>query len=256
MTFSLKFPPSAPYYQTMKKKSLSTLITGVSLLATVSATTAMPLAGGNTDFDYAIKGKELSWLSAGVWGGSVKREIEWDNGTTDVMESTPVDLYIGARIVNWFDLIGIIGSRNTDFEFAGEGDRNAEWGLGFQARLFSHQIPEVSLMVDTIRITMNATWLSAGTKVMSRSEDWSETSASLLFGLYNSTSGNKLYGPESIGIYAGPGFSALNGDNFSESESVGLIAGAQFFIVDTVGLEIQGQFFEENSVLAGISYQF
>ncbi len=235
---------------------LSICLAGVSLMATITYTNAMPLAGGNSDFEYAIKGREHGRLTAGLWGGSVKREIAWDNGRNDVLESTPVDLYIGFNIVEWFDLIGIVGSRGSDFDVMGKGKSQGEWGFGFQARLFTHNIPEIALVTDTIRLTANASWINAGTEVNGRSENWSETSASLLLGIYNFTEGNKLFGPENIGIYAGPAFSALQGENFSESESIGAIVGLQIFMTDSMGLEIQGQIFEETSVIGGLSYHF
>jgi hypothetical protein len=249
----------------MKTTLLSICTAGVSLMATISSSLAMPFAGNDIDLEYAYKAQNLAWLSAGIWGGSTKREITWDNGRDDILKARPIDIYISAQVKQWLDVMAIIGSRDSEFQYHGDGNRKAEWGLGLQARLFSHEIPEVALMTDTIRITANASWVTSSTELTrigtyggtyASSVDWDEISISLLLGLYNHTTHNKMFGPETVGIYLGPGFSSLSGGKFKEAKSGGMIAGIQLFMTETVGLELQGQFFGGTSVYGGLTYQF
>jgi hypothetical protein len=240
----------------MKNIILTACTAVVALAATITPSTALPLSNSNEGMDYAFKAEQLSWWHMGIYGGKTSRKIKHDDGREEIFETSLADFYIGANFWGWLNVYGIIGSRAAQFGEQEQGDREQEYGAAVQFNILDHEGMEPTMMIDAYRVTADIQYTTCSTEYYSQGVDWNEVNAALRFSVVNETTGNKYFSPESISLYAGPLFSSIDGDSFKEKNSTGLLAGGQIFMNDRVSLDLQGQFFEETSILGGINVQF
>ncbi len=240
----------------MKNIFLTACIAGLALAATIAPSTAMPLSNSNEGIDYAIKAKKLSWWHMGVYGGQTSRMIVHDNGIEELFDTSLADFYLGANFFGVVNVYGIIGSRAAQFGEQDKADRESEYGAAVQFNILDQEVMEPTMMIDAYRLSADLQYTTCSTEYYSQSTDWNEVTAALRFSVVNETTGNKYFSPESITLYAGPLYSSIDGDTFKEKNSTGLLAGGQIFLNDRISLDLQGQFFEETSLLAGLHVQF
>ena len=241
----------------MKTILRAALIAGVAITATISTSSAVPLSNSNEGMDFAIKAKELSWWHMGVYGGKTSRKIVYDNGFEDIFDTSLVDFYLGGNLFGWMNIYGIIGSRSAQFGDREKGDRESEYGAAVQFNILNQEVMEPVLMIDVYRLSADLQYTKCSTDDGYQTTlDWGEVTASLRFSVVNETTGDKYFHPESIALYVGPIYSSVDGDTFKAKTSPGLVAGGQMFLTDRTSLDLQGQFFEETSVLAGVHIQF
>ena len=241
----------------MKKYTYLSLFVVITIFANTLSVWAMPIGGNNIPSDYLVKGKDLSWLSMGLYGGQFKRDIEWENsGITQPLKSSRVLGYIGVDLFDWITLFAVGGSSQSKIGEADTADSEGEYGAGFRLNLLNHFITEPMPSEDVIRLNFATRYLQSSSTLGSRDLSWGEISASLTMELVNHTAGNKLFTPESISLYAGPMFSSFLSDDFSESDDFGVMGGIEIFLVDTIVLDIEIQHIGETSVSAGLNFHF
>jgi hypothetical protein len=217
---------------------------------------AMPIASNNDPSQYLIKGKDLSWLSMGIYGGQFERSIKWDNGIVQNLKSTRWLGYIGADIFSGMTVYAVGGQSESCINDGDYADAEAEYGAGIHVNVLNHFIREPTLTEDDIRLNVGARYLHSSSDITFEGTDWDEVSAYMTIELVNHTIGNKFYTPESISLYVGPIYSALISSDFEEDKSVGVIGGLEIFIVDTIALDIEVQYFDDASLSAGINFRF
>jgi opacity protein-like surface antigen len=239
----------------MKKYIYTTLSVSLALVVTTMSAMAVPFGGSNNPFDYAIKGKDLSRLSMGIYGGQFKRDIKWDSGFKQELTSNRGLFYVGVDLVNWFSLYAIGGASQSSLNSGSYGDTQGEFGVGLSMNLLNHMIAEPVITCDAIRFNFSARYLNTGSSIAG-DIDWDELSASLTMELVNNTTGNKFYSPESISLYVGPIYSTLISSDFEEDSSFGIIGGIQCYIVDTISLDLEVQYFDTASVAGGLNFHF
>jgi len=216
----------------------------------------MPVASSNIPSEYLIRGKDISWLSMGVYGGQFERAIEWDNGVVQNLKSKRWQGYIGADIFNGITIYAVGGQSESSIGGGDYADAEAEYGAGLRINVLNHFIREPTLTADDVRLNFGARYMHSSSDITFEGVDWDEVSAYLTLELVNHTVGNKFFAPESISLYAGPIYSALISDDFSEDKSIGVMGGLQIFIVDTIALDLEVQHFDETSFSAGINFRF
>ena len=229
----------------------------VGVLTSTLSLCAMPL-GSSEPSDYLIKGQDLSRLTMGVYVAQSDRQISWDDsGITQVIESDRVQAYLGYDVLDWLTCYAIGGANESKIEgIQGGGNSETELGLGFRVNLLNHFIREPTAIEDVIRMNMGVEYVRSSFDNGFASSDWSELSVALTMAIVNAIEGNKYFWPESIAIYAGPIYSAINGDEFETDDDVGLIAGLEFFLTDTCTLDFQVKYFEETSIAGGVNFRF
>ncbi len=193
----------------------------------------------------------------GVYVVDSSRQISWDSvGGTQVMESDRVNAYLGYDVLDWLTIYGIGGGNESKIKGTEGGDSETELGLGFRVNLLNHFIREPTPVEDAIRVNMGVEYVKSSFDNGFSSSDWREVTVALTLALVNHTAGNKYYTPESIAVYAGPLYSAITGDDFETEDNMGLIAGLEVYITDTITLDLQVKHFEETSVGGGVNFRF
>ena len=241
----------------MKKYTYISLFVGISIFASTLSTWAMPIGGNNIPSDYLVKGKDLSSLSMGIYGGQFKRDIKWDNsGITQTLKSNRILGYIGVDLFDWITLFAVGGSSESKIGDSETASSEGEYGAGFRLNLLSHFIAEPVVTEDMIRLNFTTRYLHSSSEIGFNDLSWDEISASLTMELVNHTTGNKFFTPESITLYAGPMYSTFLSDDFSESDDFGLMGGIEFFLVDTIVLDIEIQHIGETSASVGLNFHF
>jgi opacity protein-like surface antigen len=240
----------------MKKHTCLSLLVVSALFVNITA--ALAISSNNDPFDYLVKGKDLSRLSMGVYGGQFNRDIEWDNsGIVQKLKSNRFYGYLGVDVIDWLTLYATAGMSESAIEDSSYGDFDGCFGAGFHINFLTHYIREPVLTSDIVRFNFEGNYLHSSADLKYRdSVDWDELNASFTIELVNNTTGIKFYSPESISLYVGPIFSALISDDFSEDNSFGVIGGIQIFVVDTVAIDIQVQHYGQTSVSGGLNYRF
>ena len=239
----------------MKKHNYITLLSAIFVLGTAISVFATPPGTSNQPFDYLIKGKELNWLSMGIYGGQFNRDIKWDNGIVQKLTSNRIHGFVGVDPVKWLTIYVIGGSNDSSLNDSSSDDYKGEFGFGIHAKLLNHFIAEPVLTCDAIRFNANSQYLRCNSDIANDSS-WNDISGSLTISLVNDTTGNKFFNPESIAIYAGPMLSLLIGDGFDEDTAIGFVGGLEIFVVDSVALSVEYQYFDESSIAGGLSYHF
>jgi len=240
----------------MKKHTFISLSVVIAILASSLTISAKPIGGNNEPFDYLITGKDLSWLSIGVSGGQFERNIDLDNGLNSILKTTRAHGYVGADLFKWITVYGLIGTSESKVGESETADSESEYGGGIRLNLLHHFIAEPIPMEDVIRLNFDARYLGSSCDLNFQDLKWNEISASLTLELVNHTTGNKFFNPESIALYFGPIYSSLNSSDFSEDKCLGVTAGIEFFLVDTIVLDLEVQHFDETSVAAGLNFHF
>lgn len=240
----------------MKKYTLISMSVVLAIFASSLSTLALPIGGDNEPFDYLVTGKDLSWLSMGVYGGQFKRKIDFDSGATSILKTTRAHGYVGADLYKWVTVYGLLGASESSLSDSETADAEAEYGGGVRLNLLHHFIAEPTPMEDVVRLNFDASYLHTSSNLAFKKLDWDEMSASLTLELVNHTDGDKFYNPESIGLYFGPIFSLLNSSDFSEDQNFGAIGGLEFYLTDTIVLDLEVQYFNETSADAGLNFHF
>lgn len=240
----------------MKKYTYIPLLVVIAIFVNSISLLAMPIGSSNIPSEYLIKGKDLSWLSMGLYGGQFQRDIKWDNGIVQKLKSNRWLGYVGADVFDFITIYAKGGQNESNLNDGDMADGEAAYGGGLRMNLLSHFIREPTLTEDTVRINFGVDYLRTGSDLAFNSVDWSEISTSLTIELVNNTIGNKFFSPESISLYVGPVYSALISSDFSEDNSMGIMGGLEIFIVDTVVLDFEVQYFEQTSFSGGINFRF
>lgn len=239
------------------KKLTSTLFIVGALLATVLSTYAVPIGSSNEAFDYAVRGRDLSRLSMGLYSTETEREIRWKGtGAVETLKSQKVQGYFGVDIVRWLTLYAVGGQSDVKFGNNPSSDGESEFGFGFRANLLNHFIREPAPMEDTLRLNLGGQFTRNKADNGAGEMEWDEMSVALTMALVNHTTSYKLFAPESIALYFGPLFSQYVSDDFEAEDDMGAVIGMEIFFMDTIVLDLEVQHFEETSAGVGINFHF
>ncbi len=240
----------------MKSQALSTLV-GIFVASLALPASAMPIGSGNDGYDYLFKGNKLDWLSAGIYILDTDRGIQFDGTTVSSKLKTRQRLvYIGINAGRWFSVYGLGGEAEARIGAAPYSDPESVYGGGVRINLLDHEVTEPTLMEDRWRVNLGAQYTMNETSMGTVTWDWEELSVALTFGIVNDTLGNKYYTPESIVLYIGPIYSALDSDRFSEKDDIGMVGGMEIFFTDSISLDVEVQRFEDTSLGAGLNIHF
>ena len=238
----------------MKKHTFGLFaVFAAALFASALSTHAVPISSSNMPDEYAIRGRDLSKLSIGLYSIQAEREITWDvSGVTQTLKSSKVQGYVGYDVLRWLTLYAVGGQSESKFGNAPSADSESEYGIGFRANILNHFIREPLPMEDVIRVNIGGQYSRASADVV----DWDELTVALTVGIVNNTESYKLFAPESISLYFGPLYSAFISDDLDAKDELGAVAGMEIFFMDTIVLDLKVQHFEETSVGGGINFRF
>jgi opacity protein-like surface antigen len=216
-----------------------------------------PIGATDSGRDYLVPAADLSKWSGGVVGRTRERDVTVNESSFEqTMKRTQGMVYLGYRVLPWLVTYGGLGAGWTKLDSGDYGDMEIEFAGGLHANLLYHDIMAPTLLEDRIRIDAGCEYATAQTETTMDDLEWDEFSASLLFSVVNDVTGNKLYAPESMAIYAGPIYSDLLGDEVDEEEALGLAAGLDVQATERVAVTLGVELFDAESIVLGVNVNY
>lgn len=219
---------------------------------------AEPRGGSFNNRDFLDGSSDRAGWNAGIFVQQRDRAVLIENvsGTIDPLD---VAVYVGHPILPWIVLYGVAGQKTASFDAFGLGntERGFLYGAGTHLDLFAHEIQDPLLMENQIRVNADVMYSNARIDALGDGQNFSEFQGSLTVSIVNELTGNKLFVPESIALFAGPAFSSLGGDLEGDGEeTVGFTAGMEVFHTQQVSYYARLDEFSSTGYAAGLNVRF
>ena len=249
-----------------------TLVAAVGLFAALSS--SVLAAGADTS---TYNGSLFAWDSGKrfepLYDGSLQRlslegyllqqtrGMDYGGGVTREWKVTHEGALIGFDLARWLTLQA--GGGGSDLKVNGDsGNSGGEWFVGGQLRLLDYWILE-SLVGDEpywLSVDVNGHYLGSRVDRDRETVTWTEMFGSMVFSL---TARPERWGfIDRIGIFAGPAYSAIKGDNgggfadISQDRAFGFVGGLFINPNNNVTLKLEVQAFDKPSVGGSVGFHF
>ncbi|MFH0953494.1 MAG: hypothetical protein V1873_04105 [Verrucomicrobiota bacterium] len=226
---------------------------------------AGPLTGSVT-MDSGIEARNLDRLSVGLDAEMLQRDVEPESGGVMELKAQQASAFLGVDLFPWLAIYGTAGAAEAKLGDMGDyGDAQFKWSAGLNANIWhwedSVKDPSWGL---TIKAVGEFSQYESGDE--NNKVEWDEISAALplSYEIYFATYPEGWADIDTLMIYAGPAFSAIDGTrtmkgaefDFSESESAGILGGLDLFFTDSLSLRGQVEFFDSVIYSASLRYHF
>jgi len=185
-----------------------------------------------------------------------ERELDLELGPTADLEFFKGLVFVGYDVLPWATFYGTIGLSDIELDGVEADEANSEYGFGLHLNLLDHELMEPGLMEDRLRVNADLRYASSEATVMGRTFDWEETTAELTVSLVNDLTGNKLFWPQSIALYAGPAYSNLESDDFEAEETFGFVGGIEIFATKRLTLGLGAEMYDSAAFSSSLSLRF
>jgi opacity protein-like surface antigen len=239
----------------MKKVILASMLACGLATFVNSQASAVPIGASNESRDYIFSSGFPHFLKCGVFADETKRQVSLDDFEY-TMDSRRMMVYAGADLLPWLSLYGAVGGADAELGDFETGDKAFAYEVGAQLSVLDHEILNPTLFEDRFRIYANGSFAQTSSDLYGDSTDWSEMSVSLIASIVNDLDGNKFFYPNSIGLYAGPVLSDIQGSDINEETLLGWVVGLQVFLTESVSLDAGIRQFEHTGFSGGVHLQF
>ncbi|MBL7076838.1 MAG: hypothetical protein ISS31_05140 [Kiritimatiellae bacterium] len=237
----------------MKKTSIA--LTAFAILATCLASAYAIPTGKSNESGHYISGTGIShMLNAGIYGGSIEREVEYNNAVR-TLESKQTVVYLGLEVTPWATVF--VGGGLADHQVGMlESDTSSKLEAGILLNLVDHVILDPTLFEDKLRINAGASWAYTEAEWLAQDVRWQEATAFLTVSIVNDTIGNKFFNPNSVAIYMGPMFNYIQSGEIELREEFGFLAGIELFLTESISLDIGMRHLDTTGFEGGINIDF
>jgi hypothetical protein len=237
----------------MKKRSSAILVFALIAVCLTSAH-AIPTGKSNESGDY-LSGTGLSdRLSAGVYTGSIEREVK-DLDTLTVLESKHSMIYLGLDLTRWLTLFVSGGMADHQVDLL-ESDSSQKVEAGVLLNLIDHDILDSSFFEDKLRLNAGASWGHTEAEWLGREVSWQEGTAFITLSIVNDTTGNKIFNPNSVSVYVGPLYNYIKSDDIELEDNFGFMAGIEVFMTDHITLDLGLRHMDAMTYEGGVHIRF
>lgn len=216
------------------------------------------LPGGITD-DY-LHTMNLEKVSVGFNFEDIERYVEIDGGMDiqQTLSATSYSLFLGYDLQPWFTAFGTLGQTESDADITGteaDDDRLLKWSLGLNGNLYKwdFRAPR-ALMGDRLTIKCFAEYAHYQKDQDGGEVEWNDTVLALPIAYERYERNPKVEHDElfRLAIFVGPILSLVDGTieyavgslDFEQSESLGLVAGADVYFTSSVSVGGQVQMYD------------
>lgn len=233
-------------------KTLTYLTVGVvACVLTCGVSHAEPRPGSSIGKDYLITASDLGHWSFGLYTVLRDRMVEVGGFETG-MKDRKIMGYVGFHAMPWGTLYGSYGSCSRDFD-VGSSESEGEYGVGLHINILDHMFTDPYLIEDRIRLDGYVQYhLSTTGGGFFLDETLEERSASIVMSIISRPEADVSYWPRAVSLYVGAVYSDLESSALSESQTIGLTAGLEFFVSDSISVDLGIESFEEMGYRAGI----
>jgi hypothetical protein len=222
---------------------------------------------GSVSRDSLVDATPLETISVGLAYDNVIRGLSFDSGDTAKLEAQVYSFILGCDVAKWCTIFCTLGKADGKLEDAQEeGKGQFKWSIGLNASLWQVDMEQPRLFNGRISIKPVIEYSHYASSVGDDEIRWNDFSGSL-FLCYQKTIEDPAYNPTEFfgfAVYLGPAFSIINGytvprtgtTDFSQDQSIGIVAGLDFFISSNFSVGGQVQSFDEVSAGGNIRYHF
>ncbi len=237
----------------MKKTSTLPMVF-VALAVSIVSAHAIPTGKSNESGDY-VSGTGIShMLNAGIYGGSLEREVEYKN-TVRTLESKQSVVYLGLEPTPWATVF--VGAGLADHQVGLlESDTTQKIEAGVLLNLVDHVILDPTLFEDKLRVNAGASWAYTEAEWLNNDVRWQEATAFLTVSIVNDTTGNKFFNPDSVAIYMGPLFNYIQSDEIELRDEFGFLAGIEIFVTDSISIDLGMRHIDTTGFEGGLHIDF
>ena len=233
------------------------LLAGAAAMFATAASAVSQIPNDGTIENYAIIATDMSGLHGGVQGRIGERTLSMEkNGPEGTFDLNRVDAYLGYDLLRWLTVYGFVGIADAKCDdFCLDGDTTTTYGGGLWAALIDDDQLDIMSTFSRFRLNFGAEYAYTDANDLSIGE----TDVFLTFELLNDTFlVHEMY-PSSIGVFAGPVFSALDADGYEQDsdDRWGLTVGISFTFSSRVYLNGGIDIFPDDHMLyasAGVRF--
>ena len=225
--------------------------------AALPPASAIPVGTSNLPREYVVGNNLPRIFSCGVYAADIQRDA--DIGSTTVpMEYSKGMAYVGVDVVRFATLYGAIGVNNTKVsQWMEDTDETAlDYEGGLTLRFLDQEIMDPTLMENRLRICAGVSYSQTTFSLGGQSKDWGELQASVIVSIVNDLTGDRLFLPDSIAIYAGPLYSDIISNEIDESTQFGFAVGIQVFLDEHTSLDFGIRQFDSTGYAGGVHVRF
>lgn len=241
----------------MKHQSIITL--GVSLFLLGAATlpsNSASIARSKLAREHLIADRDASAWSAGVLAITRAREIELNSQSHD-LETSSIFAYLGYDVLPWLTFFGAAGTTESELtDSMWDDDSHAEFMVGINANLIDQSILDPLLTENRLGLHASAYATRASAEWGPTEADWTELNIEATISIINDVTGNKLFWPEAISIFAGPVYSEIYSSDFDVEDNFGFTAGMAMYFTERLSINAGIDNFEDSSFFAGMHVRF
>jgi len=239
----------------MKTRHMIGLVAMVFLVVCVTVSRGQPMGSTSRPLNYLMTAEDLSNWSCGLYGAYNQRDVTFDGQSfTREFKTQGGRAYVGYRLVRWATAYASVGITQAKIDNTQYGDEEGDYGLGVRVNLLDHDVMSPTLFEDAIAIDVSAQYTRSETEWVGEAIEWQELRADVIFSIINDVVGHKDFWVDSIGIFAGPVFSDIQGD-IDEDQSIGGIVGIEFFVSDRVSVNFAFESIDAGSFTGGLNVE-
>ena len=238
----------------MKK---SNLVAALLMGSAVVACAATP--GGAGMRDSLTTTDNLGPVSAGIDYQQIKRSVALDAGGKNVLQARVYSAEIGIDLFNWWQIFGTLGRSEAGWEAFDYGDGKIKWSGGTHFNWWHFDITEPDFMEGRLSFQTTAEFSQFRS---GNDTSWYDAYADLTlnYELFAEKQKDIKAVPYSLVLYGGAALSRLsghvNGADFGEDKTVGLVGGADVFIARNLSVGGQVLYFDQASFGLSVRYHF
>lgn len=182
------------------------------VFAAAPAFAVAPAPADGTSENYAISAMDMSGLHFGLRGSHGDRTVEFGKREGE-LELSRVGAYLGYDLLRWFTVYGFVGIANAESDdFFLESDTAVSFGGGAWAYLIDNDQLDIMSTFSRFRVNIGGEYAFTDSN-----ELWlGQAQGFLTFELLNDAFLTFDLYPSSIGLFAGPVFSYLHGDDVTQ----------------------------------------
>jgi opacity protein-like surface antigen len=239
--------------------SLSVLL----VTGSFSTVAAAPRDVSNRGRDYVVSSASLKWWDFGVSYDYFQRDLTLDPGGDITLKSGKAMAYVGYDLLAWLTPY-ITGGRSATTmkqgSFSDDGGGELQYGGGLQFNFLDHEVADPFLLEDRLRLNGNVEYTMTTASTTIHEMDWAEFDASLTLSIVNDISGNILFVPESIAVFAGPIYASLSSPDIKSSgsgkDSFGYTVGIEVFYTPSISFSAQVNEYDRPGYTVGLNVRF
>jgi len=238
----------------MNKSTLAVLVMGG--VCALRPAVGGPTANSNLGRQYAIGSSSLKHWSCGMEGKMGERKLELELGPAADLEFVRGLVFVGYDVLPWATVYGTVGLIDVELDGVEADEADTEYGVGLHFNLLDHELMDPGLIEDRLRVNADVRYASSEAMFMGRTLEWEETTAELTVSIVNDLTGNKLFWPQSVALYAGPAYSALDSDDFEAEETFGFVGGIEIFASKRLTLGLGAEMYDSAAFSSRLSLRF